>query len=140
MNNEIRFYKKLTLLITVVFVIALIIVVLHYENDTPTKYIGKPSKVYTNNAIKQMIAQLPDYQGDSVMIDDTGRLTSFDGVIQSVIIQMYIVDSNLESIKQEAKMLDLPEPYLVYKRAIKYYLIGHKKKVLNKTDTAGVHP
>ncbi len=135
MNNEIRFYKKLTLLITAGFVIILTTVVLHYENDMSPKYIGKPGKIYIMEDIKQMITRLPDYQGDSVVIDEDGKLRSSDALIQSVIDQMYIVDTNINGIRKEAMLTDLPEPYLVYKTAIKYYIKEHGRKVPNKADT-----
>lgn len=135
MNNEARLYKKLLILTTVVFVISTSIIVLHYETDSSPKFIGDKPKTYAIQEIRNMIKELPDYQGDSILIDEDGKLTSLDGLIQSTLEQVYVVDANLVGVKSEAKASGLPEPYLVYKTGIKWYIGQYGKKLEKNPDT-----
>jgi hypothetical protein len=137
MSKEIRFYKKLLVLITIVLTLCLAVIVLHYESDDSPKFIGdgKELKTYTAQEVRNMIKKLPDYQGDSLLIDDDGRVTSLDGLIQSTLVQAYVVKANLIGIQKEAKALGLPEPYLVYKIAIKWYIAQYGSKTKQATDS-----
>ncbi len=121
---------KLIILVTIATFLAIIYLTLKYQMQNVNKEnVLVIEKKYSINEIKQMIKELPDYQGDSLIIDDDGNLKSGDGLIQSVITQMYEVSVNIEGIRNESIAKKIPEQVLVYKTAIRYYLIQYGSKV-----------
>ncbi len=121
--------KKIYLSIIFFEAIAILFIILSYES-----YIDASEgamlvrKKYTPDEVTIMIKKLPTYQGDSLIIDKNGVLSSTDGLIQSVIDQMYLVPANLASIRSEATAKSVPEPYVVYQLAIQYYIAQYGDK------------
>lgn len=95
--------------------------------NSPTKLI---TSSWTTKQIKEKIQNLIDYQGDSLVIYQDGTIKSKDAVIQSVIMQMYIVPANLQDIRAKAAADNYPEAYYAYKTAIFHYknTYGDKNK------------
>ncbi len=135
MNDQVIFYKKLLLLVSILFAIALAVVILNYEIDPTPIVIGDLKKTYTAQEVRDMIKKLPDYQGDSLVISEDGEIKSLDGLIQSTIAQVYLVDINREGVKAEAKNTGIPEPYLAYKMAIKWYIAQYGDKLKQASDS-----
>jgi hypothetical protein len=127
MSNTVRL--KSIALLTILVVISVTSILLHRQNNLSLPNPKTPQE------IRNMIKKLPDYQGDSLLIDDEGRITSLDGLIQSVLIQVYVVDANVEGIKNEVKATGLPEPYLVYKVGIGWYIAQYGAKSKPKPDS-----
>lgn len=135
MNDQVVFYKKLLLLVSILFFIALLVVVLNYEIDPTPIVIGDLKKTYTAQEVRNMIKKLPDYQHDSLLISNDGKIISLDGLIQSTLVQVYDVDLNLKGLKAEAKNTGMPEPFLAYKMAIKWYIAQYGDKSKQASDS-----
>ncbi len=97
--------------------------------------VNVKKKEYTEDDVRAMIKKLPTYQGDSIVINAKNELVSMNGLIQSVINQMYVVPANLEPLEQEAQTYNLPVPYLVYRTGITYYIAQYGDKNLKKEDS-----
>lgn len=152
MNDKLRVFQKLLVLTASVFLITVTAIIMYYEGkggkstdavkqsqympfDHTPKIIGD-RKVYTAQQVRDMIKNLPDYQGDSLLIDDEGRISSTDGLIQSTIAQVYLVKVNSEGIKSEAMATGLPEPFIAYRTAIKWYIGQYGSKRLQPDSSA----
>jgi hypothetical protein len=97
------------------------------------KHMANPLnyKTYTTQQVLKQIKSLANYQGDSIMVYKSGRISSQNELIQSYIDQMYIVPANLSYIQNNAKMQGDTEGYWVYKMAIHYYIQAHPEKNKN---------
>ena len=138
--SSISAYKKLLGLVTLIYLGTLGGVVIHYQFDpSPIYLVADARKIYSVKDIKDMIKKLPNYQGDSITIDSYGKLTSLNGLIQSTLNQVYSVSANIEAVKNEAKITGLPEPFLVYKIGIEWYLEQHGNKTKSQTDSIKVN-
>jgi hypothetical protein len=138
MNKEIQSYKKLLALITFIYLITLGGVILHYQIDSTPLYLTDLKKAYSSDEIRNLIKAMPEYQGDSLLINADKQLVSFDGLIQSFIVQVYVVPANIKYIKDAVKTTGLPEPYHVYKTAVGWYLQQHGNKKKNQIDSISV--
>ena len=87
---------------------------------------------WTTKQVEEKIRNLPEYQGDSLIVYQDGRVESRNGLIQSVIVQMYIVPANFVGIQNEATASGLPVGYYGYKQAMVYYAQAHPEKLKNK--------
>jgi hypothetical protein len=97
------------------------------------KHMANPLnyRAYTTQQTLKQIKSLENYQGDSIMVYKSGRISSQNQLIQSYIDQMYIVPANLSYIQNNAKMQGDTEGYWVYKMAIHYYIQAHPEKNKN---------
>ncbi len=84
---------------------------------------------WTTKSVKEKIQNLPEYQGDSLIVYQDGSVESKNGLIQSVIAQMYIVPANFAGIQNEATTSGLPVGYYGYKQAMVYYAQAHPEKL-----------
>jgi hypothetical protein len=129
--------RKIIILIIIASIATVTYLIYHYEQKissykalSESNYTPVSQSTYSDEEIRSLIKKLPTYQGDSITIDERGKLVSKDQLIQSVIEQMYIVPANLEGIRQSAKAMGRPEQYYVYKTAIEYFIAqyGDRKK------------
>ncbi len=84
---------------------------------------------WTTKSVKEKIQDLPEYQGDSLIVYQDGSVESKNRLIQSVIAQMYIVPANFAGIQNEATTSGLPVGYYAYKQAMVYYAQAHPDKL-----------
>jgi len=131
-------YKKLLGLSTFVYLVILACVILHYQLDNTPIYFGDLKKSYSPDEIRNLIKALPEYQGDSLIINSDKQLVSLDGLIQSFIVQVYVVPANIKGVRATAKSTGFPEPYIVYKTAINWYVELHGNKIQNHLDSVNV--
>ncbi len=132
---------KVLIVVILLLILSNVVTIFHYEkklnpDEDEVTVIGglKRNKQYTAKEITELIKNLPEYIGDSLVIYEDGKLRTdnlkFQGTIDAVSI------NDKASIDQQVIDLDLPKPFLVYKLAAHYYRMQYaeefKKDTLNK--------
>jgi hypothetical protein len=128
--------RKVLIFVVLIAIFTNVLTIFFYEKDIDEYTNGMiVRKEYKPEEVCNMIKKLPDYQGDSIIINEEGLLKSQDNLIQSVIQQMYIVPANFESIRSIAKSEGVPEPFVVYRLAIHYYTLQYGTKRTKDSTT-----
>jgi hypothetical protein len=106
-------------------------VINRYENDLMKRPFmvedGVKFKNYTTKEIVEMIKKLPDYQGDSIIVFEDGRIKSFLPQLDGGLQQIFNNSEQLQFFRQNALESNLPLGFVVYRHVMPYYILEHKK-------------
>ena len=103
-----------------------------YENEILERSFlvvnGIERKQYTAAEVKEMIKNLPEYQGDEMKIYEDGRITSSIPELDGGLNNAYNDPKALNYLKQKALRENLPLPFVVYRHVVPYYVRQHGDK------------
>ncbi len=128
-------------IVLVAIIIALIILnlftVYRYETQLLERRYevigGVKIKQYTAQEVITLIKRLPDYQGDSLYIQEDGILVSLVPEINAGINSFY-QSEGLEYIKGVALSEKVPLQFAIYRHVIPYVIKEHGDRRVNKAD------
>jgi len=123
---------KLLLFTTILFSVAITIIVYRYEqllsrqkkeqHSLGNVLGGTPSnKQYTAAEIIDLIKKSNEYIGDSITIFDNGDITSSNGKFQGTLKAVIDSKDNMDIVRNSANTNRLPLQYNVYVLAATYY-------------------
>ncbi|MEJ7739650.1 MAG: hypothetical protein WKF97_19670 [Chitinophagaceae bacterium] len=136
--------KKIVLFVIIVAITAIFLLIYRYEKllierEMDYKELNKiidGVKIkhdYTKSEIINLIKAIPEYLGDSLTIYENGEMTSsnekFNGTLKAVINS----SGNMEMVKNEMKLNNLPLQYNIYRMAAGFYRTQYQGEF--KTDS-----